>query len=205
MNSPQDPQKPRQYFPGEDDTQSIPTAGYETSFDQPAQAPTPAPAHNDYSSGNNSGYGQPQGGYVGPPQGPGAPNTMQQWQEPEPKKSGGGAMATIMGLLAGLAILAAISFGFLWRSAASEANKPAPAPVTVTETVESTVTETVTETETKSVTVEPEPLEEESEYEDEPGGSGNGNGSGNSGNGNGNSGNSNEDLDQLLDDLLNGR
>ena len=82
MNSPQDPQKPRQYFPGEDDTQSIPTAGYETSFDQPAQAPTPAPAHNDYSSGNNSGYGQPQGGYGGPPQGPGAPNTMQELQEP---------------------------------------------------------------------------------------------------------------------------
>lgn len=61
------------------------------------------------------------------------------------------------GVLGALLVLALLGPGVLWRSAASEADKPAPAPETVTETQTKTPEkETVTETEQPDLsTVDP--------------------------------------------------
>ncbi len=70
----------------------------------------------------------------------------QQYMAPEPdtRPSGsGGALPMVLGVLFGLALLAAGLFLFLWRNAAAELAEPVP-PVTVTQTTSVTVTETTT-------------------------------------------------------------
>lgn len=99
------PERPRQYFPGENDP--------EYRYEPPAPPAPPAPMV-------------------------------------EEKQSGGFSM--LLGILFGIAILAAVAFFFLWRSAAGNlaeerATVPTtPPPVTVTSVVTQTQTSTVTET-----------------------------------------------------------
>lgn len=129
FGAPQDPgpssssagERPRQYFPGEYDP-NAPQQGYQ----QPQQP----------------GYG-----YQDPRQDP--------RYEPQNSDyaasggSGGTGAATVLGILLGLALLAAIVLFFMWRGAADRANQPPPEPVTETVvTTEEAVTETATVTET---------------------------------------------------------
>lgn len=140
---------PRQYFPGEDAPRDYAgqqdfggTYRYgsqpETQF-QPETQYQPAPQ-----------YRQPE------------PVQSQQPAQPTPpaETANGGKGSGVAGVLGALLVLALLGLGvvtFLWRSAASEADKPAPAPETVTETQTKTPEkETVTETEQPDLsTVDP--------------------------------------------------
>lgn len=71
-----------------------------------------------------------------------------QYQQDYPEETGraSGGWALVLGILLGLALLAAGLLFFLWRSASEAANQPPPEPVTQTVvTTPPAVTETVTE------------------------------------------------------------
>lgn len=74
-----------------------------------------------------------------------------------PAKERSNTAAVALGVIAGLATLAAVVFMFLWRSAAEEANQP-PETVTVTQT--QTATSTVTTTKRPSLLPERGPSSE---------------------------------------------
>lgn len=141
--APGGPDRPRQYFPGEQDPNQQPA--YNPNYQQPSY---------DQSGYDQQGYGQP--GYD--PQGYDQP-----YQE-EPKRSGGSGAAILLGVLLALALIGVGVLFFMWRSAADDANKPAPEPVT--ETVVTTE-EAVTETATVTETAEPSPAEEPTTAESE--------------------------------------
>ncbi|AGF71474.1 hypothetical protein [Corynebacterium halotolerans] len=122
----EEPQRPRQYFPGENGP------SYETRDQQPYQEPRyEAPQHRP------PGYD------------PAA------YAEPEPEPGKGGRAPMLLGILLGLAAIAAVVFFLLWRSAAGEAEQEPPPPVTETQTA----TQTVTQTATGTVTEESGPLD----------------------------------------------
>lgn len=112
-------ERPRQYFPGEYDPNQPQTQQYQDS----------------YQGGYQDNY---QGNYQQP---------VSDYEPPREKKSGSG-LAGVLGALAVLALVAAGALFFLWRNAASEADKPAPEPVTETVTHTTQEPTTVTETET---------------------------------------------------------
>ena len=126
-------QRPQQYFPG---------------AQQPQNETRQFDANADYQQNYQQNYQQPGGQY-------GQQQYGQQQYEPVPsdydpdqrgrgKKKNSG-MAGVFAAIAVVAILAAGALFFLWRNAASDADKPAPEPVTETTTTQ--VPTTVTETE----------------------------------------------------------
>ncbi|MDO5032388.1 hypothetical protein [Corynebacterium sp.] len=129
------------------------------AFGQPEDRPRQVfPSQNQQAPGQQ-GFGRPgPGSAYGSQQGYG--QTGQQSYSPQDfdpvpssyevdkgKKSGGGALAGVFAAIAAIAVVAAVAFFFMWRSASSEADKPAPEPVTETATVTEEVPTTVTETE----------------------------------------------------------
>lgn len=135
-------QRPQQYFPGAQQPQNE-TRQFDANADY---------QQNYQQNYQNSGgqYGQQQYGQ----QQYGQQQCGQQQYEPVPsdydpdqrgrgeKKKG--AMTGVFAAIAVVAILAAGALFFLWRNAASDADKPAPKPVT--ETMTTQVPTTVTET-----------------------------------------------------------
>ena len=135
-------QRPQQYFPG---------------AQQPQNETRQFDANADYQQNYQQNYQQP-GGQYGQQYGQqqyGQQQYAQQQYEPVPSdydpdqrgrgKKKNGAMAGVFAAIAVVAILAAGALFFLWRNAASDADKPAPEPVTETTTTQ--VPTTVTETE----------------------------------------------------------
>ncbi|WP_288748068.1 hypothetical protein [uncultured Corynebacterium sp.] len=134
--------RPQQYFPG---------------AQQPQNETRQFDANADYQQNYQQNYQQPGGQYGQQQYGQqqyGQQQYAQQQYEPVPsdydpdqrgrgKKNGG--MAGVFAAIAVVAILAAGALFFLWRNAASDADKPAPEPVTETTTTQ--VPTTVTETE----------------------------------------------------------
>lgn len=130
-------QRPQQYFPGAQQPQNE-TRQFDANADY----------QQNYQQNYQPNYQQPGGQY-------GQQQYSQQQYEPVPSdydpdqrgkdKKKNGAMAGVFAAIAVVAILAAGALFFLWRNAASEANKPAPEPVTETTTTQ--VPTTVTETE----------------------------------------------------------
>ena len=129
-------QRPQQYLPGAQQPQNE-TRQFDANADY----------QQNYQQNYQPNYQQPGGQY-------GQQQYAQQQYEPVPsdydpdqrgrgKKNGG--MAGVFAAIAVVAILAAGALFFLWRNAASEADKPAPEPVTETTTTQ--VPTTVTETE----------------------------------------------------------
>ncbi|RNE48927.1 hypothetical protein [Corynebacterium alimapuense] len=115
-------QRPRQYFPGEND----PNFNYQ-------QSPYPQGYQPGYQQGYPPGY-QPgyQQGYAPQPPAP----------APVSEGKSRSALPTVFGILFGLALLAAVVLFFLWRSSADEAARLPLTPETVTNTVEMTATVT---------------------------------------------------------------
>ncbi len=127
---------PKQYFPGEQQTQNETrqfdaAAGYQQGYGQSYQQPAGQAYDQQYAQ-------QPEYGPVPSDYDPDQPEKRKK------KRGGGGAMAGVFAAIAVLAVLAAAVLFFLWRNAADEADKPEPQPVTETLTTE--VPTTVTQT-----------------------------------------------------------
>ena len=133
---------PKQYFPGEQQTQNETrqfdaAAGYQQGYGQQQSY------GQNYQQPAGQAYGQQ---YAQQPEYEPVPSNYDPDQPEKRKKKGGGggAMVGVFAAIAVLAVLAAAVLFFLWRNAADEADKPEPEPVT--ETLTTQVPTTVTQT-----------------------------------------------------------
>lgn len=141
--------RPRQYFPDQDQNQG-PQGQQGQPQTQQYQGPYPQGfGQNQY----GQQYGQPYNSGYAPAAQQATVHNAHQPQQTAQASGGSSSWQMLLGIISGLALLLAVVFFFLWRSADNEQATP-PTPTTVT----STQTEEVNVTVTEPTTVIEEPV-----------------------------------------------
>ncbi|MDC7068023.1 hypothetical protein PQG67_09145 [Corynebacterium pseudodiphtheriticum] len=141
--------RPRQYFPDQDQNQG-PQGQQGQPQTQQYQGPyTQGFGQNQY----GQQYGQPYNSGYAPAAQQATVHNAHQPQQTAQASGGSSSWQMLLGIISGLALLLAVVFFFLWRSADNEQATP-PTPTTVT----STQTEEVNVTVTEPTTVIEEPV-----------------------------------------------